>query len=117
MNWRSQPDEDTVTVHVSPRGGLYVKPAELLRSKAAQEMIAKMDRVLRAEGPTCKVTRPLDQARATLPASGEPWPVADSYVCLVIDSPVCFYCSCRGCTLRIAFAGYPMSRDRRVRRV
>ena len=52
MNWRSQPDEDTVTVHVTPRGGLYVKPAELLRSKAAQAMIAKMDRVLRAEGPT-----------------------------------------------------------------
>ena len=52
MNWRSQPDEDTVTVHVTPRGGLYVKPAELLRSEAAQEMIAKMDRVLRADGST-----------------------------------------------------------------
>ena len=52
MNPRSQPDEDTVTVHVSPRGGLHVKPAELLRSKAAQAMIAKMDRVLRADSPT-----------------------------------------------------------------
>ena len=51
MNWRSQPD-DTVTVHVTPRGGLYVKPEELLRSKAARAMIAKMDRVLRADRPT-----------------------------------------------------------------
>ena len=50
MNRRSQPDEDTVTVHVTPRGGLYVKPAELLRSKAAREMMVKMDRILRADG-------------------------------------------------------------------
>ena len=52
MNWRSQPDKDTVTVHVTPRGGLYVKPEELLRSKAARAMIAKVDRVLRADRPT-----------------------------------------------------------------
>ena len=51
MNRRSQPDEDDVTVHVTPRGGLYVEPAELLRSKAARAMIEKMDRVLRADGP------------------------------------------------------------------
>ena len=50
MNRRSQADEDAVTVHVTPRGGLYVKPAELLRSKAAREMMTKMDRVLRADG-------------------------------------------------------------------
>lgn len=47
MNQSSQADEDTVTVHVTPRGGLYVKPAELLRSKAARTMMTKMDRVLR----------------------------------------------------------------------
>ena len=52
MNWHSQPDDDTVTVHVTPRGGLYVKPEELLRSKAARAMIAKMDRVLRADRST-----------------------------------------------------------------
>ena len=50
MNRRNQADEDTVTVHVTPRGGLYVKPAELLRSKAARAMMTKMDRVLRREG-------------------------------------------------------------------
>ena len=50
MSRRNQPDEDTVTVHVTPRGGLYVDPAELLRSKAAREMMVKMDRVLRADG-------------------------------------------------------------------
>ena len=50
MSRRNQPDEDTVTVHVTPRGGLYVDPVELLRSKAAREMMVKMDRVLRADG-------------------------------------------------------------------
>ena len=62
MNRRSQPDEDTVTVHVSPRGGLYVKPADLLRSKAAQEMTAKMDRVLQAECPTLQGGRTLESS-------------------------------------------------------
>ena len=62
MNWRSQPDEDTVTVHVTPRGGLYVNPAELLRSKAAQAMIAKMDRVLRADGHAPKGAETLGQS-------------------------------------------------------
>ena len=50
MSKRSEPDEDTVKVHVTPLGGLYVNERELLRSKAAQEMMAKMDRVLRGEG-------------------------------------------------------------------
>lgn len=50
MSRRSQPDDDTVTVHVTPRGGLYVNERELLRSKAAQEMMEKMSRVLRVEG-------------------------------------------------------------------
>ena len=49
MSKRSQPDEDTVKVHVTPNGGLYVNPGELLRSKGAQELMAKMDRVLRGE--------------------------------------------------------------------
>lgn len=52
MNRRSQADEDTVTVHVTPRGSLYVKPAELLRSQAAREMMTKMGRVLGTEGRT-----------------------------------------------------------------
>ena len=50
MNRRNQADEDTVTVHVTPHGGLYVKPAELLRSEGARAMMTKMDRVLRGEG-------------------------------------------------------------------
>ena len=46
MRWRNQPDDDTVTVHVTPRGGLYVDERELLRSKAAQDMMDKMASVL-----------------------------------------------------------------------
>lgn len=51
MRWRNEPEKDAVTVHVTPRGGLYVNPAELLRSEAAREMMRKMDRVLRADKP------------------------------------------------------------------
>lgn len=46
MGQRNQPDDETVTVHVTPRGGLYVNERELLRSKAAQETMDKMDRVM-----------------------------------------------------------------------
>ena len=49
MSKRSQPDEDTVKVHVTPNGGRYVNPGERLRSKGARELMAKMDRVLRGE--------------------------------------------------------------------
>lgn len=44
---RDQPDDDVVKVHVTPRGGLYVKERELLRSKGAREMMAKMAPILR----------------------------------------------------------------------
>ena len=44
-----QPDHDIVKVHVTPLGGLYVHERELLRSKGAREMMAKMDRILREE--------------------------------------------------------------------
>ena len=50
MSKRSEPDEDTVKVHVTPLGGLYVNERELLRSKAAQDMMEKMGRVLQSEG-------------------------------------------------------------------
>lgn len=43
---RNQAGDDTVTVHVTPRGGLYVNERELLRSKAAQETMDRMDRVM-----------------------------------------------------------------------
>lgn len=46
MARRDQPDDDTVTVHVTPRGGLYVNERELLRSKAARETMKKMERVM-----------------------------------------------------------------------
>lgn len=46
MSERSQPDEDTVKVHVTYFGGFYVNPGELLRSKAAQETMANMARAL-----------------------------------------------------------------------
>ena len=46
MGQRDQPDDDTVTVHVTPRGGLYLNERELLRSKAAQETMDRMDRVM-----------------------------------------------------------------------
>lgn len=75
MNRRSQPDEDAVTVHVTPRGGLYVKPAELLRSKAAQATIAKMDRVLRADSPNQQGTKtfpPRSTNTCDLGAQSEP---------------------------------------------
>ena len=49
MGRRSKPDEDGVTVHVTPRGGFYVDERELLRSKAAQEMMTKMERILGEE--------------------------------------------------------------------
>ena len=49
MSRRSHPDEDAVKVHVTPNGGRYVNPEELLRSKGARELMAKMDRVLRDE--------------------------------------------------------------------
>ena len=42
MGKRSEADKGDVTVHVTPRGGFYVDERELLRSKAAQEMMAKM---------------------------------------------------------------------------
>ena len=47
MSKRSQPDEAAVKVHVTPNGGRYVNPEELLRSKGARELMVKMDRVLR----------------------------------------------------------------------
>lgn len=50
MSERSQPDEDTVKVHVTYFGGFYVNPGELLRSKAAQETMANMARALGNEG-------------------------------------------------------------------
>ena len=50
MSKRSEPDEDTVKVHVTPLGGLYVNERELLRSKAARDMMKKMDRVLQGDG-------------------------------------------------------------------
>ena len=72
MNQRSQADEDTVTVHVTPRGGLYVKPAELLRSKAARTMMTKMDRVLRrVRAESMGMPEPLAQASRSLPETGE----------------------------------------------
>ena len=46
MRRRERADEETVTVHVTPRGGLYVNERELLRSKAAQETMAKMEQAL-----------------------------------------------------------------------
>ena len=46
MAKRNKPDQDGVTVHVTPRGGFYVDERELLRSKAAQEMMAKMATIL-----------------------------------------------------------------------
>ena len=46
MTRRDQPDDDTVTVHVTPRGGLYVNERELLCSKAAQETMKKMESVM-----------------------------------------------------------------------
>lgn len=46
MGRRDEPDDNTVTVHVTPRGGLYVNERELLRSKAARETMDKMDRVM-----------------------------------------------------------------------
>ena len=49
MSRRKQSNDDTVTVHVTPNGGRYVNPGELLRSKGAQEIMAKMDRILRDE--------------------------------------------------------------------
>lgn len=44
-----KPDEDTVTVHVTPHGGFYVDERELLRSKAAQQMMNKMASILGEE--------------------------------------------------------------------
>ena len=49
MGRRSKLNEDDVTVHVTPRGGFYVDERELLRSKAAQEMMTKMERILGEE--------------------------------------------------------------------
>ena len=49
MSNRKQSNEDTVTVHVTPSGGRYVNPGELLRSTGAQKIMAKMDRILRDE--------------------------------------------------------------------
>ena len=46
MRWRNRQDDDTVTVHVTPRGGLYVNEQELLSSKAAQDMMDEMAGVL-----------------------------------------------------------------------
>ena len=46
---RSKPDEDAVKVHVTPNGGRYVNLGELLCSKGARKLMAKMDRVLRDE--------------------------------------------------------------------
>ena len=57
MDKRSKPDEDSVTVHVTPRGGFYVDERELLRSKAAQEMMTKMASVLGDEGREPEGTR------------------------------------------------------------
>lgn len=45
MIQRDQPD-DTVTVHVTPRGGLYVNEWELLCSEAAQETMKRMESVM-----------------------------------------------------------------------
>ena len=55
---RSKPD-DEVKVHVTYFGGLYVKPGELLRSKAAQETIKRVDEVFR--------TQPLDARESGKP--------------------------------------------------
>lgn len=49
MGKHNKLDEDEVTVHVTPRGGFYVDERELLRSKAAQEMMAKMASILSEE--------------------------------------------------------------------
>ena len=49
MSKPHQPDHDIVKVHVTPLGGLYVHERELLRSKGAREMMAKMDRILQRE--------------------------------------------------------------------
>ena len=49
MGKRNKPDEDGVTVHVTPSGGFYVDERELLRSKAAQEMMIRMESVLGEE--------------------------------------------------------------------
>ena len=46
MSRRGQPDEDGVTVHVTSRGGFYVNEKALLRSEAAQKMMAKMESIL-----------------------------------------------------------------------
>ena len=49
MSKHSQSEENTVTVHVTSRGGLYVNAGELLRSKTARKTMKKMDRILRDE--------------------------------------------------------------------
>ena len=54
-----KPDEDTVTVHVTPRGGFYVNERELLRSKAAQQMMTKMASILGEEHLEREGTRKL----------------------------------------------------------
>ena len=57
---RDQPDHDVVKVHVTPRGGLYVKERELLRSKGAREMMAKMASILREQIGHQSAERPQD---------------------------------------------------------
>ena len=49
MSAPDQTDHDVVKVHVTPRGGLYVHERELLRSRGAREMMAKMNRILQRE--------------------------------------------------------------------
>lgn len=46
---RAREREAQVEVHVTYFGGMYVDPGELLRSKAARETMAEMNRVLREE--------------------------------------------------------------------
>ena len=49
MRRRNKTDQGAVAVHVTPRGGLYVDTAELLRSEAAREVMSKMDRILQED--------------------------------------------------------------------
>ena len=53
----SKPD-DEVKVHVTYFGGLYVNPGELLRSKAAQETIRRVDEVFRAQSLDAESGKP-----------------------------------------------------------
>ena len=65
MSRRNQPDHDVVTVHVTPRGGLYVNERELLRSTGARKVMAKMGRILQRENHGSQSARRPDDSGQT----------------------------------------------------